>query len=124
MFVMFSAAPPMLIQILNPISDLQERLNLTLLFISHDLRAVHHVSERIAVMYLGRIVELAPADEIYSRPLMPYTRALIAVMPSAAGRRKPAIAGELPSLANPPSGCHFRRHCPYAIPECAAITLS
>jgi oligopeptide/dipeptide ABC transporter ATP-binding protein len=109
-------------QILNLISDLQARLKLTLLFISHDLRAVHHISERIAVMYLGRIVELARAEEIYVRPLMPYTRALIASMPSPAGRRQPPIGGELPSPANPPSGCHFRTRCPYAIPECAEIT--
>jgi oligopeptide/dipeptide ABC transporter ATP-binding protein len=109
-------------QILNLIADLQSRLKLTLLFISHDLRAVHHISERIAVMYLGRIVELARAEEIYARPLMPYTRALIAAMPSAGVRRQAAIMGELPSPTNPPSGCHFRTRCPFAIPECAEIT--
>jgi oligopeptide/dipeptide ABC transporter ATP-binding protein len=109
-------------QILNLIGDLQQRLKLTLLFISHDLRAVHHISERIAVMYLGRIVELARAEEIYSRPLMPYTRALIASMPSPTGRRHHAITGELPSPANPPSGCHFRTRCPYALAACAELT--
>ena len=84
-------------QILNLLDDLQERLKLTLLFVSHDLRAVHHISDRIAVMYLGQIVELARAEEIYARPLMPYTRALIAAIPSAQGRRQPALVGELPS---------------------------
>jgi oligopeptide/dipeptide ABC transporter ATP-binding protein len=82
---------------------------------------VHHISDRIAVMYLGQIVELGRAEEIYSRPLMPYTRALIAAIPSAQGRRQPALVGELPSPANPPSGCHFRTRCPYAIAECAEI---
>ena len=106
-------------QILNILKDLQSRLKLTLLFVSHDLRAVHHISDRIAVMYLGKIVELARAEEIYSRPLMPYTRALIAAIPSAQGPRQPALVGELPSPANPPSGCHFRTRCPYAIAECA-----
>jgi len=106
-------------QILNLLSDLQQRLKLTLLFVSHDLRAVHHISDRIAVMYMGQIVELARAEEIYSRPLMPYTRALIAAIPSAQGRREPALVGELPSPANPPSGCRFRTRCPYAIAQCA-----
>lgn len=108
-------------QILNLLDDLQKRLKLTLLFVSHDLRAVHHISDRIAVMYLGQIVELGRAEEIYARPLMPYTRALIAAIPSAQGRRQPALVGELPSPANPPSGCHFRTRCPYAIAECAEI---
>ena len=111
-------------QILNLLDDLQERLKLTLLFVSHDLRAVHHISDRIAVMYLGQIVELASAEGIYARPLMPYTRALIAAIPSAQGRRQPALVGELPSPANPPSGCHFRTRCPYAIAECAEVTPS
>jgi len=106
-------------QILNLLDDLRTRLKLTLLFISHDLRAVHHISDRIAVMYLGRIVELAPAEEIYARPLMPYTRALVAAIPSGGGRRRPALAGELPSPANPPSGCRFRTRCPYVIDECS-----
>ena len=109
-------------QILNLLDELRKRLKLSMLFISHDLRAVHHISNRIAVMYLGRIVELAPADEVYARPLMPYTRALVAAMPSAAGLRRPALVGELPSPAHPPSGCHFRSRCPYVIPECTEIS--
>jgi len=106
-------------QILNLLDDLKRSLKLTLLFVSHDLRAVHHLSDRIAVMYLGQIVELGRAEEIYARPLMPYTQALIASIPSAHGRRQPALVGELPSPANPPSGCRFRTRCPYAIAECA-----
>jgi oligopeptide/dipeptide ABC transporter ATP-binding protein len=109
-------------QILNLLDDLRRRLKLTLLFVSHDLRAVHHLSDRIAVMYLGRIVELARAEEIYARPLMPYTRALVAAMPSATGVHRPALSGELPSPANPPSGCRFRTRCPYAIEDCARAT--
>ena len=101
---------------------MQARLKLTLLFVSHDLRAVHHISDRIAVMYLGQIVELGPAEEIYARPLMPYTRALIAAIPSAQGLRPPGLLGELPSPANPPSGCRFRTRCPYAIAECGELT--
>jgi oligopeptide transport system ATP-binding protein len=106
-------------QILNLLSELQERLKLTILFISHDLRAVHHISNRIVVMYLGRIVEVAPAPDVYLRPLMPYTRALVAAMPSSTEQRGPALSGELPSPSNPPSGCRFRTRCPYAIEDCA-----
>jgi oligopeptide/dipeptide ABC transporter ATP-binding protein len=106
-------------QILNLLDDLRSRLNLTLLFVSHDLRAVHHIADRIAVMYLGKIVELAPAGQLYAQPLMPYTRALISSMRTDAGRPRPALAGELPSPANPPSGCRFRTRCPHAIDECA-----
>jgi oligopeptide/dipeptide ABC transporter ATP-binding protein len=109
-------------QILNLIADLQQRLKLTLLFISHDLRAVNHISDRIGVMYLGVMVEIAAAEEVYARPLMPYTRALIAAMPSVTGRRQAVVTGEMPSPANPPSGCHFRTRCRYAIPECAEVT--
>src|SRR5262249_33427452 len=107
-------------QILNLLDDLRKRLKLTMLFVSHDLRAVHHISNRIAVMYLGRIVELAPAEQIYGQPLMPYTRALVASIPSAAGHRRPALAGELSSTVNSSSGgCRFRPRCPYAIDDCA-----
>src|SRR5262249_8814021 len=93
------------------------------LFVSHDLRAVHHISNRIAVMYLGRIVELAPAEQICRQPLMPYTRALVASIPSAAGRCRPALVGELSSSANFSSGCRFRARCPYPIDECATTAL-
>ena len=110
-------------QILNLLDDLRTRLNLTMLFISHDLRAVHHLSNRVAVMYLGQVVEVAPAEEIYARPLMPYTRALIAAIPSITGHGRPAaIGGELPSAAHPPSGCRFRTRCPYALRECGEVT--
>jgi len=106
-------------QILNLLDDLRKRLKLTMLFVSHDLRAVHHISNRIAVMYMGRIVELAPAEQIYGHPLMPYTRALVASMPSGAGQCRPALVGELSSSAKSSSGCPFRARCPYAIDECA-----
>jgi oligopeptide/dipeptide ABC transporter ATP-binding protein len=109
-------------QILNLLDDLRKRLKLTMLFVSHDLRAVHHISNRIAVMYLGRIVELAPAEQIYSQPLMPYTRALVASMPSVAGYRRPALVGELSSAANSSAGCRFRPRCLYAIDECGTRT--
>jgi oligopeptide transport system ATP-binding protein len=109
-------------QILNLLDDLRKRLKLTMLFVSHDLRAVHHISNRIAVMYLGRIVELAPAEQIYNQPLMPYTRALVASMPSASGQRRPALVGELSSPPNSSLHCGFRPRCPYAIDECATRT--
>ena len=111
-------------QILNLLERLQRELNLTLLFVSHDLRAVQHVSDRICVMYLGEIVELAPATELYSRPLMPYTKALISAVPmigSARSRSCTILAGDVPSPADPPSGCRFRTRCPYAISECVQI---
>jgi oligopeptide transport system ATP-binding protein len=111
-------------QILNLLERLQRELNLTLLFISHDLRAVQHVSDRICVMYLGEIVELAPAADLYSRPLMPYTKALISAVPmigSARARSRMILAGDVPSPADSPSGCRFRTRCPYAISECSQI---
>jgi oligopeptide/dipeptide ABC transporter ATP-binding protein len=109
-------------QILNLLDDLRTRLKLTLLFVSHDLRAVHHIAHRIAVMYLGRIVELAPADQIYTRPLMPYTSSLVASMPSSMERRQPALKGELLASGTVTSGCRFRTRCPYVIDQCATTT--
>lgn len=107
-------------QILNLLDKLRSDLGLTYLFISHDLRAVRYLADRVAVMYLGEIVELASADQIGRRPLMPYTRALMSAVPSLAGHaERIVLRGEIPSPANPPSGCRFRTRCPYAIDECA-----
>jgi len=112
-------------QILNLLERLRDELKLSYLFISHDLRAVGRIADRIAVMYLGKMVELAPAGKLYSRPLMPYTKALVSSLPvigPAAVRERVALTGDLPSPLNPPSGCHFRTRCPYAIPDCAEST--
>lgn len=113
-------------QIMNLLSRLRRENNLTYLFISHDLRAVRHVSDRIAVMYLGKIVELAPAKSVYTRPLMPYTKALISAVPVPdpkveATRRRIVLQGEVPSPVNPPSGCRFHTRCPYMIETCRQV---
>lgn len=114
-------------QIMNLMENLQAEKNLTYLFISHDLRAVRHLSDRVAVMYLGRIVELADAKEIYRDPLMPYTQALISAVPVPdpeieAKRERIILTGDVPSAMNPPSGCHFHTRCPYMIEECKTTT--
>lgn len=113
-------------QIMNLMEDLQNEFGLTYLFISHDLRAVRHVSDRVAVMYLGEIVELADAKDIYARQLHPYTRALISAVPVPdphveKKRKRIVLQGDVPSPINPPSGCHFHTRCPYAIAECAQL---
>jgi oligopeptide transport system ATP-binding protein len=110
-------------QIMNLLERLQAEKNLTYLFISHDLRAVRHLSDRVAVMYLGKIVELAPGKNIYAEPLMPYTKALISAVPVPdpeieATRERIILKGDVPSPINPPSGCPFHTRCPYAIAEC------
>ncbi len=113
-------------QIMNLMDDLQKEKHLTYLFISHDLRAVRHVADRVAVMYLGEIVELANGKDIYADPLMPYTKALISAVPVPdpeieAKRERIILTGDVPSPINPPSGCHFHTRCPYAIDECKKV---
>jgi oligopeptide transport system ATP-binding protein len=113
-------------QIMNLMERLQAEKRLTYLFISHDLRAVRHLSDRVAVMYLGKIVELADGKEIYADPLMPYTKALISAVPVPdpdieATRERIILKGDVPSPINPPSGCHFHTRCPYAIDDCKRI---
>ncbi|QBR02757.1 ABC transporter ATP-binding protein [Paraburkholderia pallida] len=107
-------------QILNLFMDLREQLSLTYVFISHDLGVVEHLSDRVVIMYLGRIVESALADEIFRHPNHPYTRALLAEIPRIDVRHKTfaALSGELPSPLAPPSGCHFHPRCPHAMPRC------
>ncbi len=111
-------------QIINLLQDLQERLHLTYLFIAHDLRVVEHISQRVAIMYLGKIVELAPCDELFVNPRHPYTRALLSAIPAidAAGRpERIKLPGEIPSPVNPPPGCSFHPRCPYAKDVCTNI---
>jgi oligopeptide transport system ATP-binding protein len=109
--------------VINLFMDLQERLGLTYLFIAHDLAVVRHISTRIAVMYLGRLVEIADRDELYKNPLHPYTEALMAAVPVAdpeveAKRPRTVISGEVPSALRPPPGCAFHTRCPRAMARC------
>ena len=110
-------------QILNLFMDLRAELNLTYLFISHDLGVVEHLSDRVMIMYLGRIVEAAPAEEIFLRPNHPYTQALLAEVPRIDLRKREftAISGEIPSPLAPPPGCHFHPRCPHVMPICREI---
>jgi oligopeptide transport system ATP-binding protein len=110
-------------QMLNLFDDLQNEFQLTYIFIAHDLGVVRHVSDRIAVMYLGKIVELSPAEELYTRPIMPYTEALLSAVPIpdpdlAAKRERIVLEGDVPSPINPPSGCRFHPRCRYATDVC------
>ncbi len=108
-------------QILNLMLDLQKRLNLTYLFVAHNLSVVKHICDRVAVMYVGKLVEMAPAGEIYAAPRHPYTAALMAAVPVADPRIKTGsveLKGEVPSPANPPSGCYFHPRCEYAVDIC------
>jgi oligopeptide transport system ATP-binding protein len=110
-------------QIMNLMDRLRRERNLTYLFVSHDLRAIRHVSDRVAVMYLGKLVEVADAKAIYDNPLMPYTKALMSAVPVPnprveATRRRLVLEGDVPSPINPPKGCRFHTRCPWAVPEC------
>ncbi|WP_064681177.1 ABC transporter ATP-binding protein [Rhizobium bangladeshense] len=108
-------------QVINLLRDLQQRLGLTMLFISHDLAVVEYICDRVIVLYLGRIMEIAPSAALYARPLHPYTRALLSAIPSPdldAPRDRQILKGDIPSPADPPSGCVFRTRCPKALSAC------
>ena len=112
-------------QVINMFDELQEKLGLTYLFIAHDLLVVRHISDRIAVMYLGKMVELADAAEIYERPMHPYSKSLLSAVPVpdpkiARANKRIVLSGDIPSPLNAPSGCPFRTRCPYATEQCAA----
>jgi len=113
-------------QIINLLDDLQDEFQLTYIFVAHDLGVIRHVSDRIAVMYLGKIVEIGPADEVYENPIHPYTLSLLSALPipdpRANAQRTPVIPeGDLPSPANPPSACRFHTRCPYATEICSEV---
>ena len=113
-------------QVVNLLEELQDRLGLTYLFISHDLSMVRHIADRVAVMYLGQIVELAPRDAIYAKPLHPYTEALLSAVPEpdpsmAGAKGRIILKGDVPSPANPPPGCNFSTRCPRVMPQCRTI---
>ena len=113
-------------QVVNLLEDLQERLGLTYLFIAHDLSMVRHISNRVAVMYLGKIVELTDRDTLYANPLHPYTQALLSAVPIpdpaiSDEEQQPVLEGDLPSPSNPPRGCNFNTRCPFAKDSCFSV---
>jgi len=110
-------------QIINLLMDLQDEFKLSYLFVAHDLAVVEHISHRVAVMYLGRIVEMTDKRSLFEMPLHPYSEALLSAVPipksSAKGRKRVILTGDVPSPINPPPGCHFHTRCPYAMPRCS-----
>ncbi|MGL4609480.1 MAG: ABC transporter ATP-binding protein [Trueperaceae bacterium] len=111
-------------QVVNLLQDLKEELGLTLLFIAHDLAVVEYISDKVVVMYLGRVMEIAPAKELYRNPIHPYTQALLSAVPipdPKVKRERVILQGDIPSPINPPSGCVFRTRCPIAVKECADV---
>ena len=113
-------------QVVNLLEELQDEFGLSYIFVAHDLSVVRHVSDRIIVMYLGKIVEVSPAEALYTRPIHPYTAGLLGAIPipdprSNRARTRPVVEGEPPSPINPPSGCRFHTRCPHATEVCRAV---
>ncbi|MFD3260621.1 ABC transporter ATP-binding protein [Paenibacillus lentus] len=111
-------------QVLTLLEDLQSRLSLTYLFISHDLSVVRYISDHVGVMYLGKMMEMGPSEELFTNPLHPYTRALISAIPEPdmdKRRERIVLSGEVPSPRKPPSGCVFHTRCPHAMPQCSSV---